>query len=158
MATYAYNMDCDMSAHDGYIDSGSWAVNSGSGWSPVSGTPAISVGDSVQFAVRDTSNPSQQINGTTVAIAIAAMNGVGDDHKPPVASPFSSGGRLVCMETAPGIADSGYWRVGPFPVNAVAAGSSKLKFEFLVVVTATYSDGTTQQFSWDPEMDIRGSR
>lgn len=159
MATYAYNMDCDMSVLDGFIDSGSWAVNYGNGWSPASGTPQINSGDAVQFAVRDTSNPCQQISSTSMSVAISSMNGVGNDHKPPKASPFqSAAGQLICMETANGIADSGYWRIGPYTVNSISTGTTELKFEFLVVITVNFSNGTTAQFSYDPEMDIRGSR
>jgi len=160
VAAYRYYMTCNMAIRDGYIDSGVWQEYEKGTWRDVSGDrPEIEVDDTVVFALEEVKG--QTAKAVKMSIAIGRRRGVAQANKASRGTPFKLDQGLACLLSADAEQRTGSWTIGPYQVNGLdpvpAKESGRLqRFEFLAVADVAFADGSAAQFSYDPEMDVRG--
>jgi len=174
-AYYALNMNFDPASTTGLFLPYNSSDNTGRAWwkstdgqatwqfagNPDSYAPDLSWSatnaDLVQFAVGPLAGttPSPSITGVAISV-IFSTDRKASDNPAKVASPFqlNSNPRCILSDT-PGTFQNWYF-IGPYSLalNAAFSGNGRLKFEFSLACRVTFSDGTTKDFGYDPEMDV----
>jgi hypothetical protein len=160
VAAYRYYMTCKMAVRDGYIDSGEWQEFVDEAWRKVPGDrPQIEVDDTVVFALEEVGG--QTAKSMRMSIAIGGRRGVPPANKASRGTPFKLNNGLVCLLSGDAEPSAGSWAIGPYEVNGLDSVPEQetgrlQRFEFLAVADVAFDDGAAAQFSYDPEMDVRG--
>lgn len=170
---YALNMNFDPTSTTGLFLPYDSSNNTGRAWwrstdgeatwqfagNPDTYAPDLSFsgGDKVQCAVGPLAGttPNPSITGVAISV-IFSTDRKASNNPARVASPFALNGNPRCiLSDTPGIYQNWYY-IGPYGLglNVNNSGSGRLKFEFSLAARVSFSDGTTKDFGYDPEMDV----